>query len=91
MSRERVKKQMQYDEDEKNMLSKVHEIGMTIDTLPEDNVIFVILAPYLDQLMTLLKRLEPHEMDLLFMQYEGVMKVMRMIEDEAQKIEKNWS
>lgn len=79
---------MQYTDDEKNMLSKVNDIGMQIDTLPEENLIFITLSPYLDQLMALLKRLKPVEMDMLFMQYEGVMKVMGMIEDEAQKMEK---
>ncbi len=48
----------------------------------------LFLLPYLDQLMVLLKRLKPTEMQTLFMQYEGVMKVMRMIEDNAQQMEK---
>jgi hypothetical protein len=79
---------MQYTDDEKNMLSKVNDIGMQIDTLPEENLIFITLSPYLDALMAMLKRLKPAEMDMLFMQYEGVMKVMGMIENEAQKMEK---
>lgn len=78
-----------YTEDEKNMLRKVNEIGMQIDTVPGiENVIFILLSPYLDQLMQLLKQLQPYEMDAVFMQYEGVMKVMRMIEDGAQQLEK---
>ncbi len=79
---------MQYTKNEKNMLNKVNEIGMQIDTLPEENFIFIVLSPYLDQLMALLKRLKPPEMQMLFIQYEGVMKVMRMIEDSAQQMEK---
>ena len=39
--------------------------------------------------MRLLKRLKPIEIQTLFMQYEGVMRVMGMIEDEAQKMEKD--
>mgnify|MGYP006451470307 CR=1 FL=1 len=81
---------MQYTQNEKNMLIKVNEIGLQIDTLPEENFIFVVLSPYLDQLMTLLKRLNPTEMQMLFIRYEGVMKVMRIIEDGAQAMEKNW-
>ena len=70
------------------MLDKVNEIGMQLDTLPEENFVFIVLSPYLDQLMALLKRLKPTEMQILFTQYEGVMKVMRMIEDCAQQMEK---
>lgn len=82
---------MQYTAHEKQLLNKVNEIGMQMESLPEvENFIFILLSPYLDQLMALLKRLKQHEMDMLFMQYEGVMKVMRMIEDEAQQMEKEW-
>lgn len=77
----------QYTENEKSMLNKVNEIGMQLNTLDED-FIFILLLPHLDQLMQLLKQLQPMEMDALFMQYEGVMKVMRMIEDCAQEMEK---
>lgn len=77
----------QYTEDEKSMLNKVNEIGMQLNALDE-NFIFIILLTHLDQLMQLLKQLQPMEMDALFMQYEGVMKVMRMIEDSAQEMEK---
>ncbi|OGT35675.1 MAG: hypothetical protein A3F11_07150 [Gammaproteobacteria bacterium RIFCSPHIGHO2_12_FULL_37_14] len=79
---------MQYTIHEKNTLEKVNEIGMQIDTLPEENFIFVVLSPYLDQLMSLLKRLKPMEIQMLFMQYEGMMKVMRMVEEGAQAMEK---
>ena len=57
---------MKYTENEKNMLSKVNKIGMRIDTLPEKNLIFITLSPYLDELMALLKRLKPIEMQMLF-------------------------
>jgi hypothetical protein len=50
--------------------------------------VFILLDPYLDQLMKLLKQLQPFEMTSLFVQYKGVMKVMRMIEDGAQELEK---
>ena len=79
---------MQFSETEKEMLGKVDKIGMQLDALPEENLIFITLSPYLDQLMVLLKKLNPNEMQLLFMRYEGVMKVMRMIENEAQQMEK---
>ena len=79
---------MQFSETEKEMLGKVDKIGMQLDALPEENLIFITLSPYLDQLMALLKKLNPNEMQLLFMRYEGVMKVMRMIENEAQQMEK---
>ena len=80
---------MQYTPHEKQLLDKVNDIGMQMDTLPDgENFIFILLSPYLDQLMALLKRLKQHEMDMLFMQYEGVMKVMRMIDNEAQQLEK---
>lgn len=79
---------MQFSETEKEMLGKVDKIGMQLDALPEENLIFITLSPYLDQLMALLKKLNPNEIQLLFMRYEGVMKVMRMIENEAQQMEK---
>ena len=78
---------MNYTASEKQMLESVHEIGMGIDALPEENVIFIQLMPYMDNLMPLLKRLNSTEMQMLFMQYEGVMKVMRMMEDMAQQLE----
>lgn len=60
---------------------------MQLNALDED-FIFILLLPHLDQLMQLFKQLQPMEIDALFMQYEGVMKVMRMIEDSAQEMEK---
>lgn len=79
---------MTYTIHEKNMLEKVNEIGMQMGKQIDENIIFVILSPYLDQLMSFLKRLKPAEMQMLFMQYEGVMKVMRMIEEGAQQMER---
>ena len=79
---------MKYTTYEKNMLEKVNEIGMQMDSLPEENFIFIVLSPYLEQLMSLLKRLQPSEMEMLFIKYEGVMKVMHMMEESAQQMEK---
>lgn len=79
---------MRYTKEEERLLSQVNQIGMQIDTLPDENLIFITLSPYLDKLMSLLKRLKPTEIQVLFIRYEGVMKVMGMIEDEAQKMEK---
>jgi len=87
MNRENPMKQ--HTSDEKIMLGRVNDIGMEIDTLPEENFVFVLLSPYLDDLMKLLKQLKPTEMQRLFIQYEGVMKVMRMIEDSAKQMEKD--
>ncbi len=79
---------MQYTESEKAMLEQVNEMGMQLHALPDESLIFAVLAPYLEQLMDLLKRLEPSEMQMLFMRHEGIMKIMRMIENSAQKMEK---
>ena len=79
---------MQFTESEKELLSKVHEIGMDMKE-GADDIIFVVLAPYLDDLMALLKCLGPTGITQVFMDYKGVMKVMRMIEDGAQQLEKN--
>lgn len=79
---------MKYTEDERHVLNKVNEIGLQLDTFTEEDFIFAVLSPYLGQLMTLLKKLQPTEMQILFFQYKGVMKVMRMIEDSARKMEK---
>ena len=40
---------------EKDTLNKVNETGMYPDTFTEGKVIYVVLSPYLDQLMKLLK------------------------------------
>lgn len=76
-----------FSENEESMLNKVNQIGMEIGGAPDENIIFFTLSPYLDPLMKLLKQLKPDEMQLLFIKYEGVMRVMRMIEDSAKKME----
>ena len=70
---------MQYTQAEKNMLESVNKIGMEM-TLSDDNFIFILLSPYMDNLMIYLKQLNITEMQMVFMQYGGVMKVMRMME-----------
>jgi len=81
---------MQYTQAEKILLENVNKIGREMKP-SDDDFIFIQLSPYLDHLMVLLKRLNSTEMQIVFMQYEGVMKVMRMIEDCAQQLEKNLS
>ena len=66
--------------DEKNTLDKVNEIGRAADYFFDKDMIFVALSPHLGNLMKILNRIEPVQVPLLFMQYEGVMKMMRMIE-----------
>ena len=79
---------MQFTESEKELLSKVHEIGMNMERNPGDGI-FILLSPYLDELMALLKCLGTTGITQVFMDYKGVMNVMRMIEDGAQQLEKN--
>ena len=55
---------MQHTETEKTMLEKVNEVGLDIEKSPEADLIFVVLSPYLDNLMALLKRLSPTEMEI---------------------------
>ncbi|MEO8402644.1 MAG: hypothetical protein ABI597_12805 [Gammaproteobacteria bacterium] len=76
-----------YTQTEKILLENVNKIGEEMKP-SNDNFIFIQLSPYLDNLMAFLKRLNPTEMQMIFMKYEGVMKVMRMIEDCAQQMEK---
>ena len=78
---------MQYTQAEKNMLESVNKIGMEM-TPSDDNFIFILLSPYMDNLMIYLKQLNITEMQMVFMQYGGVMKVMRMMEECAQQMEK---
>ncbi len=54
----------------------------------DDDFIFIQLSPCLDNLMAFLKRLNSTEIQMVFIKYDGVMKVMRMIEDCAQQMEK---
>lgn len=78
---------MQYTEAEKTLLEEVNKIGRELKT-SDDDFIFIRLSPYLDNLMAYLKRLNSSEMQMIFIKYDGVMNVMRMIEDCAQQMEK---
>ena len=77
---------MQYTKNQTYMLNKVNEIGLQIDIPDIENIIYILLTPYLDQLTALLKQSKPIEIDMIFMRYEGVMKIMRMIENDAKKM-----
>ena len=78
---------MQYTQAEKILLENVNKIGREMK--PSDNdFIFICLSPYLDKLMTFLKRLNSAEIQMVFIQYDGVMKVMKMSEECAQQMEK---
>ncbi len=79
---------MGYTDGEKKLLDSVNEIGLKMRLPADENIIFAVLSPYLDQLMTLLKGMNPDDITRLFVHYEGVMKVMRMIEDSAKQMEK---
>ena len=78
---------MQYTQAEKTLLENVNKIGREMK-LSDDDFIFIRLSPYLDKLMTFLKKLNSTDMQTVFMQYEGVMKIMKMIEGCAQQMEK---
>jgi hypothetical protein len=78
---------MQYTQAEENLLENVNKIGMEMKPAVDD-FIFIRLSPYLDHLMAFLKRLNSMEMQKIFMEYGGVMKVMRMMEECAQQMEK---
>lgn len=78
---------MQYTQAEKILLENVNKIGKEMNPSDED-FIFIRLSPYLDPMMTFLKQLDSTEMQILFMKYDGVMKVVRMIEECAQQMEK---
>lgn len=79
---------MQYTQSEKILLENVNIIGRKMKSSDND-LIFIQLSPYLDNLMAFLKRLNPTEMQMVFIEYGGVMKVMRMIEECAQQMEKS--
>lgn len=81
---------MKYTPAEKILLENVNRIGREMKP-SDDDFIFIRLSPYLDPLMAFLKRLNSIEIQMVFMQYNGVMKVMRMIEECAQQMEKNWA
>lgn len=78
---------MQYTQEERSMLESVNRIG--IDMSPANiDFIFILLLPYMDHLMTFLKRLNSNEIQMVFMKYNGVMKIMKMVEESAQEMEK---
>jgi hypothetical protein len=81
---------MKYTQAEKILLENVNKIGREMKP-SDDDFIFIQLSPYMDNLMKFLKRLSSTEMQMVFMQYDGVMKVMRMMEECAQQLEKTWS
>lgn len=78
---------MQYTQAEKILLENVDKIGRAMK--PSGDFIFIRLSPYLDHFMKFLKRLNATEMQMVFMKYVGVMKVMKMIEEQAQQMEKS--
>jgi hypothetical protein len=80
---------MQYTKAEKILLENVNKIGREMKP-SDDDFIFIQLSPYLNHLMTFLKRLNVIEMQMVFMKYDGIMKVMRMMENCAQHMEKEW-
>lgn len=79
---------MQYTQAEKILLENVNKIGMEMKP-SDDDFIFIRLSPYMDNLMAFLKQLNSTEMQMVFIKYIGVMKVMRMMEECAQQLEKN--
>ena len=76
-----------YTQAEKSLLENVDKIGKKMKP-SDDSFIFIQLSPYMDNLMAFLKRLNTTEMQIVFMQYDGVMKVMRMMEERAKNMEK---
>ncbi len=63
------------------MLERVNIIGLEMKKPSDDDFIFIRLSPYLDDLMAFLKRLNLTEIQIIFMEYQGVMNVMRMFEE----------
>ena len=78
---------MQYTQAEKSLLENVNKIGREMKP-SDDNFIFIQLSPYMDNLLAFLRRLNTTEMQIVFMQYDGVMKVMKMMEECAKQMEK---
>lgn len=78
---------MQYTQEEKSMLENVNKIGIEMSSANID-FIFILLSPYMDHLMAFLKGLNATEMQIVFMKHSGVMKIMKMIEENAQQMEK---
>ena len=80
---------MQYTQEEKSMLESVNKIGVEMSSVNID-FIFILLSPYMDHLMTFLKRLNSIEMQTVFIKYDGVMKIMKMMEESAQQMKKEF-
>lgn len=80
---------VQYTQEEKSILENVNKIGVEMSSTNID-FIFIQLSPYMDHLMAFLKRLNSLEMGIVFMKYSGVMKIMKMMEESAQQMEKDW-
>jgi hypothetical protein len=81
---------MQCTQAEKILLENVDKIGREMKPSDED-FIFIRLSPDMDNLMAFLKRLNSIEMQVIFIKYGGVMKIMRMMEECAQQMEKSWN
>jgi hypothetical protein len=79
---------MQYSQAEKNLLDNVNKICTTMKASDDDDFIFIQLSSYMDDLLAFLKRLNTTEMQIVFIHYDGVMKVMKMMEECAQQMEK---
>ena len=71
--------------------SPVPQIGVSIDDFFDKEIIYVVLAPHLDRVMDLFKRLETVQIQLFLAQYEGVIRVMREVEEGTQVLEKELS
>lgn len=82
-----VSRAMQYTEAEKILLENVNKIGIEMKP-SDDDFIFIQLSPYLDNLMAFLKQLNSTEMQMVFIEYDGVMKIMRIIEECTKQMEK---
>jgi len=76
-----------YYEPDTAMLDKVNLIGMNITDRTDTNLIFLDLIPYLGRLTNFLKNLPANDMAKVFAKYEGVKRVMQMIERSAQQLE----
>jgi hypothetical protein len=78
---------MQCTQAEKILLENVDKIGSEMKS-SDEGFIFIQLSPYLDLLMAFLKRLNSTGMQMVFMKYNDVMKVMRMFKEAAQQMKK---
>lgn len=79
---------MNFSTTDTEMLNEVNKIGMNINDRTDTNLIFLDLIPHLDHLTNFLKNLPANDMAKVFAKYEGVKRVMQMIERSAQQLEK---